>query len=64
MFIHLWQIETATISKNTLAIPRLELQAAALATRMKVAIFNSVTVKFNKSVYVVRLKNCTAIHQK
>ena len=38
----------APISKNTLTIPRLELQAAVLATRMKVAIFNSVTVKINK----------------
>ena len=38
----------APISKNTLTIPRLELQAAVLATRMKVAIFDSVTVKINK----------------
>ena len=38
----------APISKNTLTIPRLELQAAVLATRMNVAIFDSVTVKINK----------------
>ena len=38
----------ASISKNALTILSLELQAAVLAARMKVAIFNSVTVKINK----------------
>ena len=48
MFIHLWQIETSTYQQEHLTIPRLELKAAVLATRMKVAIFNSVTVKINE----------------
>ena len=38
----------APISKNTLTFPRLELQASVLETKMKVAIFNSVTVKINE----------------
>ena len=48
MFIHLWQIETSTYLAPILTIPRLEPQVGVLATRMKVAIFNSVTVKINK----------------
>ena len=44
----MWQIETSTYQQEYFNNSTLELQAAVLATRMKVAIFNSVTVKINK----------------